>query len=93
MVEFKYPDIERAAEGLPFVQVVIKEIDSSLEVKLADQPDPYSRLAYDVLDVNVNRIAKLALLAERSLGWATTGGQISLRKEIVEQLRNFKQTT
>jgi hypothetical protein len=89
MGDYRSLDVKRAEEVMPLLRSALREINSSLDVRLADQPDPYSRLAYYVFDVNATLVAKLTLSAAESLGWPTIEGQASLHQEIAEQLENL----
>jgi threonine synthase len=84
--DYQYPDVKWAKENMLLVRSALREINSSLDVRLADQPDSCSRLAYYVIDAKATPVAKLTLSAAESLGWATIEGQTSLHREIAEQL-------
>jgi hypothetical protein len=87
--DYRYPDVERAEEVMHLVRSALREINSSLDVRLADQPDPYSRLAYCVLDAKATAVGKLTLSAAQSLGLVTIEGQACIRQEIAEQLEKL----
>lgn len=86
MDNYQYPDVRHAAEVLPLVRSTLREINSCLDLHISDQPDPFSRLAYNVLDAQARPIAKLTLSVALSLGWTIPEGRTSLREEITEQL-------
>ncbi len=76
-----------AAEHLGRVKECIAHNDTNLSVTVSDEVDAALGLVFDVSDSAGQRLAKLRLSAEHSLGWHTPGGRAGLASDIREQLK------